>query len=111
MKNSFVDYIVQKNPHSIITYSWCQDALAFLEEKIAQICSEESLILLLLFLWDLINELVLREPSKQLFPVSWNKSSVRRTYSGETNFFLFLRKITPELTAANPPLFVGENWP
>ena len=27
------------------------------------------------------------------------------------NFFFFLRKISPELTAANPPLFAEEDWP
>ena len=26
-------------------------------------------------------------------------------------FFLFLRKISPELTTANPPLFAEEDWP
>ena len=26
-------------------------------------------------------------------------------------FFFFLRKISPELTAANPPLFAEEDWP
>ena len=26
-------------------------------------------------------------------------------------FFFFLRKINPELTAANPPLFAEEDWP
>ena len=25
--------------------------------------------------------------------------------------FVFLRKISPELTAANPPLFAEEDWP
>ena len=25
--------------------------------------------------------------------------------------FLFLRKISPELTTANPPLFAEEDWP
>ena len=25
-------------------------------------------------------------------------------------FFFFLRKISPELTAANPPLFAEEDW-
>ena len=27
------------------------------------------------------------------------------------SLFLFLRKISPELTAANPPLFAEEDWP
>ena len=27
------------------------------------------------------------------------------------NFFFFLRKISPELTATNPPLFAEEDWP
>ncbi len=26
-------------------------------------------------------------------------------------FFFFLRKISPELTTANPPLFAEEDWP
>ena len=26
-------------------------------------------------------------------------------------FFFFFRKISPELTAANPPLFAEEDWP
>ena len=29
----------------------------------------------------------------------------------ETLFFFFLSKISPELTAANPPLFAEEDWP
>ena len=28
-----------------------------------------------------------------------------------TLFFFLLRKISPELTAANPPLFAEEDWP
>ena len=27
------------------------------------------------------------------------------------NFFFFLRKISPELTTANPPLFAEDDWP
>ena len=27
------------------------------------------------------------------------------------SFFFFFRKISPELTAANPPLFAEEDWP
>ena len=31
--------------------------------------------------------------------------------TGPQCFFFFLRKISPELTAANPPLFAEEDWP
>lgn len=85
MKNFFRDYVFQEGSCGIISYAQCQDAVAFTEGKIAQICSEEALIMLLLLLWNLVNELVLRGPSKQLFPVSWNRSSVRTAYSRETS--------------------------
>ena len=31
--------------------------------------------------------------------------------SWKISFFFFLRKISPELTTANPPLFAEEDWP
>lgn len=71
--------------YSIISYSVCQDALAFTKGRTAQICSEEGLIMSLLLLWSLIDELVLRDPAKQPFPGCWNRSSVRRANSGETS--------------------------
>ena len=38
----------------------------------------------------------------------WNKSS--RLVICILFFFFFWRKISPELTAANPPLFAEEDW-
>ena len=37
--------------------------------------------------------------------LTWGK------HSGSSFFFFFLRKISPELTTAHPPLFAEENWP
>lgn len=76
--------LFQEGPYSITSCSYYQDALALAKGKIAQICSD-GLIMSVPHLWNLINnELFLRDPSKQLSPMPWNRSSVRRAYSGET---------------------------
>ena len=38
-------------------------------------------------------------------------SCVRFLVSWILGLFIFLRKISPELTTANPPLFAEEDWP
>lgn len=87
MENSFIGYMFQANPHSILSFSQCQHALAITKGKKtpAQICSEGGLIMSICLLWNLINVLVFRDPSEQCVPVSWARSPVKRAYSGETN--------------------------
>ena len=42
----------------------------------------------------------------------WHPKQEGREMLGESKLaFFFLRKISPELTAANPPLFFEEDWP
>ncbi|WP_220492936.1 hypothetical protein, partial [Klebsiella pneumoniae] len=43
---------------------------------------------------------------------SWEEHVKRESLSYVLSFFFFfLRKISPELTTANPPLFAEEDWP
>ena len=44
-------------------------------------------------------------------PVGWEDRKLREFLTLGMIYFFFLRKISPELTAANPPLFAEEDRP
>ena len=50
-------------------------------------------------------------PDDQLLEEGVYKYTVARVVLCLFLFFHFLKKISPELTAANPPLFAEEDWP
>ena len=62
-----------------------------------------------------VREHVLGQLTVQILIKEHLESKSKRKFSVSAMFcfvlFFFLRKITPELTAANPPLFAEEDWP
>ena len=55
-----------------------------------------------------LNGLLISEPSVLRSPC---RIVICISYNFFLSFFFFLRKISPELSAANPPLFAEEDWP
>ena len=71
------------------------------------------------FLYQMVHKGIIKDRNiiKMQTSVNLYSSGVSKTVEQESyslyvaHFFFFLRKIRPELTVANPPLFAEEDWP